>query len=256
MKRSSLIPLALIACAVVATIGLKRNHGSPETTDSVPPGPSGAQRTVTRSSGATDAIAPASQTASSSDRTQSRSLRRESTAAAAGNGFNHADTPTQTANSRNRPRSNKISAADRAAAPEAQENESREVVAEEAPSPLGVRLAANVRLPAAAMPNDLKLTEISRKALQDIVDDYYRELALGIVPQEEVTDPEMKPSQTGQVEIADNGDRTMVVTNGPVAEAARKRADQRFRALFGNAAYNRITMNSQMELLMSADAAR
>lgn len=88
------------------------------------------------------------------------------------------------------------------------------------------------------------------------MDDYYRELSLGVVPQNEVTDPEIKPTQTGQIETSDNGERTMVVTNGPLAEAARKRADQRFRALFGNAAYNRITMNAQMEILMSADAAR
>lgn len=157
---------------------------------------------------------------------------------------------------RSRSRSNKVSAADHAAAPEPQESDEIQAVAEETKSPLGVRLATNVRLPAAAMPSDLKLTEVSRKALQDILDDYYRELALGIVPEEEVTDPEMKPSQTGRIETADNGERTLIVTNGPVADAARKRADQRFRALFGNAAYNRITMHAQMELLMSADAGR
>lgn len=157
---------------------------------------------------------------------------------------------------RTRSRSNKASAADQAAAPEPQESDDLQAVAGETQSPLGVRLATNVRLPAAAMPNDLKLTEVSRKALQDILDDYYRELALGIVPEEEAVDPEMNPPQTGQIETADNGERTLIVTNGAVADAARKRADQRFRALFGNAAYNRITMHAQMELLMSADAAR
>lgn len=256
MKRSSLIALALVACVIVATVCTSRKHGNQETAGTSLPNPSGERRSVSRSNNSINSPQISGKAALSADRVNGISYRRESTATAARNGFNHADSPTQAANSRTRPRSNKVSAADHAAVPEARENESREVVAEEAPSPLGVRLAANVRLPAAAMPNDLKLTEVSRKALQDILDDYYRELALGIVPEEQVTDPEMNPSQTGQVETADNGERTMIVTNGPVAEAARKRADQRFRALFGNAAYNRITMNAQMELLMSADAAR
>ena len=256
MKRSSLIALALVACVIVATVCTSRKHGNQEAAGTSLPNPSGERRSVSRSNNSINSPQISGKAALSADRVNGISKHRESTAAAARNGFNHAESPTQAANSRTRPRSNKISAADRAAAPEVRENESREVVAEEAPSPLGVRLAANVRLPAAAMPNDLKLTVVSRKALQDILDDYYRELALGIVPEEQVTDPEMKPSQTGQVETADNGERTMVVTNGPVADAARKRADQRFRALFGNAAYNRITMHAQMELLMSADAAR
>lgn len=256
MKRSSLIALALVACVIVATVCTSRIHENQETAGTSLPNPPGERRSVSRSNNSINSPQISGRAALSADRVNGNSNHRESTAAAAKNVPNNADSSSRAANSRTRPRSNKNAAADRAAAPEAQENDSREVAAEETPSPLGVRLAANVRLPAAAMPNDLKLTEISRKALQDIVDDYYRELALGIVPQEEVTDPEMKPSQTGQVETADNGDRTMVVTNGPVAEAARKRADQRFRALFGNAAYNRITMNAQMELLMSADAAR
>jgi hypothetical protein len=256
MKRSSLIALALLSCAVVATISLRWNQENPHTAGVAMPSQSGSPRSVSRSGGSMDSIPAQGKTALSSERTKAASPSREATAAAAKNVSNQADFSAHAANSRSRSRSHKKSAADSAAAPEARETETREVPDEEAPSPLGVRLASNVRLPAAAMPNDLKLTDISRKALQEIVDDYYRELAVGIVPQEEATDPEMNPSQTGQVETADNGDRTMIVTNGPVAEAARKRADQRFRALFGSAAYNRITMNAQMELLMSADAGR
>lgn len=252
MKRFPLIALGLLSCALFVTLGLRRNHGDAETTGA--PLSKASAASSAHPSGGSQGVMPKSVDSEiSSGRTNEGSSRRETVARATKSGFNETHPMTKP---RSRPRSNKVSAADQAAAPGPQESDELQAVAEETKSPLGVRLATNVRLPAAAMPNDLKLTEVSRKALQDILDDYYRELALGIVPEEEAADPEMNPPQTGRIETADNGERTLIVTNGPVADAARKRADQRFRALFGNAAYNRITMHAQMELLMSADAGR
>lgn len=103
-----------------------------------------------------------------------------------------------------------------------------------AESPLGIRLADDVRLPAAAMPVDFKMSPVAEKMLKEIVNDYYRELAAAAEPEAHASDGE-------------ETERTLVISNGPLAEAARKRADYRFRALFGNAAYNRMTMNSVLE---------
>lgn len=56
--------------------------------------------------------------------------------------------------------------------------------------------------------------------------------------------------------IEDSADGpTVVVTNRPEVEAARKRADWRFKALFGSAAYNRMTMNSLLETRLPESAA-
>ena len=117
--------------------------------------------------------------------------------------------------------------------------------------PPGLRLAEDVRLPAAAMPNDMKLTPVAEKVLKNIVDDYYRDLAAGLAPVMEAV------SNGGQVEgtpveTGEQGEKTVVVTNGEVAEYARKRADARFRAIFGYAAYNRITMQSAIESRLPA----
>lgn len=114
-----------------------------------------------------------------------------------------------------------------------EEAESGSAVVDE---PVGIRLASDVRLPAAALPVDFKMSPAAEKMLKEIVDDYYRELA-GTV--------ESAPEGDG----ARSGDEgpTVLVSNGPNVDAARKRADYRFRALFGNAAYNRMTMNSVLE---------
>ena len=105
-----------------------------------------------------------------------------------------------------------------------------------ADEPVGIRLAHDVRLPAAALPLDFKMSPVAEKMLKEIVDDYYRELAATVA-----SAPEGDEIQSG-----DEGP-TVLVSNGPIVDEARKRADYRFRALFGNAAYNRITMNSVLE---------
>lgn len=99
---------------------------------------------------------------------------------------------------------------------------------------VGVRLADDVRLPAAALPVDFKMSPVAEKMLNEIVNDYYRELSAAVVTDaNEALEGEDEP--------------TVVVSNGAIAEAARQRADYRFRALFGNAAYNRMTMYSALE---------
>lgn len=111
--------------------------------------------------------------------------------------------------------------------------------------PVGLRLAPDVRLPVAAMPHDLKLSPIAQQALEQIVTDYYRDLAGGLKsPQSGDTpgEPQMP------LEESATGELTRIITNGPATDDARRRADYRFKALFGNAAYNRLTMKTAMDL--------
>ncbi|MCU0779955.1 MAG: hypothetical protein MUF04_02505 [Akkermansiaceae bacterium] len=119
------------------------------------------------------------------------------------------------------------------------------------PPPAGLRLAEDVRLPAAAMPIDMKLTPVAEMALKEIVDDYYRDLAVGIAPVLAAVSNGEQVDGT-PIETGEQGEKTVVVTNGEVAEYARKRADARFRAIFGYAAYNRITMQSALESRLPA----
>ena len=136
------------------------------------------------------------------------------------------------------------------------DRESRESVAEEpleqaladvpaAQPPVGLRLAQDVRLPVAAMPHDLKITPIAQQALEQIVADYYRDLAAGLKNQPSGDTPEQTQVP---LEESETGELTQIITNGPATDAARERADYRFKALFGNAAYNRLTMKAVLEL--------
>lgn len=115
-------------------------------------------------------------------------------------------------------------------------------------SPVGIRLAPNVRLPLAAMPNDLKLNPIKQQALQHIIDEYYQTVAAAAsAPKngDSASNSTEGSSKTSVVE--ENGEQTQIVTNSPAVESARLRADQLFKALFGKAAYNRMTMNTLLE---------
>jgi hypothetical protein len=172
------------------------------------------------------------------------------------------------------------------------------------PPPVGIRLAPDVRLPVAAIPIDYKISPVAEQARQQIVIDYYREVAQAVIQadsgvQENSVDPVAgdaaavtvgevaaaaalpqavasgdvsvsgnesaggEESATGAVPgvpagetIEDSADGpTVVVTNRPEVEAARKRADWRFKALFGSAAYNRMTMNSLLETRLPESAA-
>jgi hypothetical protein len=106
--------------------------------------------------------------------------------------------------------------------------------------PVGIQLAPDVRLPVAAMPNDLNLNPIKQKVLQHIVDEYYRTVA-------DATASAVGNGATVETKIEDNGEETRIITNSPAVDAARKQADQRFKAIFGDAAYIRMTMNTLLE---------
>lgn len=133
---------------------------------------------------------------------------------------------------------------------EAREDDDK-AVAENTPAgpaapPPGIQLAPDVRLPVAALPLDFQTNEVTAKMLDIIVADYYRDLAAGVTGE---------GNENGMARIDDNGETTIVVKNGPVAEAARQRADWRFRTIFGKNAFNRMSMQSNLEArLPVADA--
>ena len=112
--------------------------------------------------------------------------------------------------------------------------------------PIGVQLAPDVRLPAAALPLDMKISPVAEKVLREIQNDYYREVRDGTLRvrgtlQDEAEDPLVTDAQ---------GNQTLTIRRGSIEETARKRADERFKAIFGHAAYNRMTMNSLLESRM------
>jgi hypothetical protein len=122
------------------------------------------------------------------------------------------------------------------------------------PPPAGLKLAPDVRLPAAALPVDFKMTPVAEQALKNIIDDYYQDLAAALAPELEATTNGQDNGGAGTlIETGENGEKTMVVTNGKIAENARKRADARFRALFGNAHFNRMTIQSALESRLPVD---
>lgn len=118
--------------------------------------------------------------------------------------------------------------------------------------PVGLRLAPDVRLPVAAMPHDLKITPIAQQALEQIVVDYYRDLAAGLKSHPSGDSADAIPAPI--IAEPGTGELTQIVTNGPATDAARERADYRFKALFGNAAYNRLTMKAVLEAHLSVTA--
>jgi hypothetical protein len=125
----------------------------------------------------------------------------------------------------------------------------QEVVVE---SPVGIRLGSDVRLPAAAMPIDFEMSPVAEKVLRTIVEDYYRDLANSVaVDVESVRNGDSNEGIV--VETTEDGEKTVIVGNGGIAEEARKRADQRFKSLFGNAAYNRLTMHSALERMLPVE---
>lgn len=106
------------------------------------------------------------------------------------------------------------------------------------PVSLGLRLAPDVRLPVAAMPIDFTISPVAQTALEQIVADYYQEISTSVSE---------TPGESTVTKESGEGETTLVVANGPAVDAARKRADYRFKALFGNDAYNRMTMSTLLE---------
>jgi hypothetical protein len=104
--------------------------------------------------------------------------------------------------------------------------------------PPGIQLAPDVRLPVAALPIDFKTNEVTARMLDIIVSDYYRDLAAGVTGD---------GNEDRATLIEEGGEQTIIVSNGPEAEAARHRADWRFRTIFGKDAFNRMSMQSNLE---------
>ena len=109
--------------------------------------------------------------------------------------------------------------------------------------PKGIQLADNVKLPAVilaitAVKNDTgtKIPAPVAAAMRGIVDTFYRNLADSADPVGSGSSPE-----------ASSTEDTIVIHPGPAVEKARKRANETYRALFGDVAYDQMTMRALME---------
>jgi hypothetical protein len=101
---------------------------------------------------------------------------------------------------------------------------------------IGIQLAADAPLPAAAMPNsDEKLSPVSTAAAEQISLEFYRQLAA------RAEETHIEPI------VDDSGEATVIIPHGPDAAKARENADATFRAIYGYEAYNRLTMQSTLE---------
>ncbi|MEI6196243.1 MAG: hypothetical protein WCS42_18140 [Verrucomicrobiota bacterium] len=126
--------------------------------------------------------------------------------------------------------------------------------------PLGIRLADNVKLPAVILalsdPNrdpEHKLPQPVLDCMQGIVDRFYQDLAASASNQSGTANkpPGTSPDPAAPVTAADN---TVVIEPGPAVDKARARANEMYRALFGDEAYNQLTMNSALEVQLPVAA--
>jgi hypothetical protein len=114
----------------------------------------------------------------------------------------------------------------------------------------GIQLTDDVRLPAAIMAENAPdtatrkmISPAAATANQEIANSYYREL-LATAGSSPAT-PTPAPG---------GGDETTsVIPAGAAAEKARNHADEMYRALFGDDAYNRQVMNSAIEVRLPAE---
>ncbi|NQX02319.1 hypothetical protein HQ447_16795, partial [bacterium] len=113
----------------------------------------------------------------------------------------------------------------------------------------GIQLAENVKLPAVilavhAAENDPQgnYPEPVKAAMRGIVDTFYRDLA----------DSAGAADAEGSAAVAPESGDTIVIHPGPAVEQARERANETYRALFGDAAFDRMTMHALMESQLPA----
>ena len=117
-------------------------------------------------------------------------------------------------------------------------------VGDQPPLP-AIQLADDVRLPAALMPHDTsKESPVVAAARAAIGDRFYRELQ-EIAAKDSVTDPATKDSAAKDSAAEPT---TVVIHQSPATENALKRANEEYRALFGDEAFNRKTMDTQLEV--------
>jgi hypothetical protein len=135
-----------------------------------------------------------------------------------------------------------------------------------APAPLSntqgraVQLAANVRLPAAlmdlaetAVDNRISVSPAADAAKRDIATAFYQRLASDATagPAWRQPSPADRPDAAApEAGTADTG----MIEPGPVADNASTLANESYRALFGDDAYNRQTMNSAIEVRLPVDS--
>ena len=113
----------------------------------------------------------------------------------------------------------------------------------------GIQLADDVRLPAAIMAESAPdtatrkmISPAAATANREIANSYYRELLATAGNSSATPTP------------APGGDEaTSVIPAGAAAEKARNHADEMYRALFGDDAYNRQVMNSAIEVRLPAE---
>ena len=117
-------------------------------------------------------------------------------------------------------------------------------VGDQPPLP-AIQLANDVRLPAALMPHDTsKESPVVAAARAAIGDRFYRELQ-EIAAKDSVTDPATIDSAAKDSAAEPT---TVVIHQSPATENALKRANEEYRALFGDEAFNRKTMDTQLEV--------
>ena len=104
-----------------------------------------------------------------------------------------------------------------------------------------IRLGNDVRLPAALMhqASATAATPQIAAASRGIINSFYQELSV-------VSSAE----QVGSPQAEDGG--TQIIHEGPDADEARDRADETFRALHGNEAFNRHSLHSALEVRLPA----
>jgi hypothetical protein len=103
-----------------------------------------------------------------------------------------------------------------------------------------IRLADDVRLPAALMPHDTSgESPVVTAARAAIGDRFYREL-------QEIAAKEAPTEATTEAEA------TVVIRKSSATEAALKRANEEYRAFFGDEAFNRRTMDTHIEVKQPA----
>jgi hypothetical protein len=82
-------------------------------------------------------------------------------------------------------------------------------------------------------------------ANEEIVNSFYRELSERLAETPPTRDGESSTEPLVTTHQAE--DATVIVSEGPIIQDARERANQRFRTLYGNEAYNRLMMNAAIE---------
>ena len=108
-----------------------------------------------------------------------------------------------------------------------------------APSSQAIQLADEVRLPAALMPPGTNPPPPAvAAATAQITDTFYQELQAGV----------SRP-QAGQ-EAPRTTDDTAIIPENFATRLARQRADEQFRALYGDEKYIQQTLNSAIEVLL------